>query len=200
MEKVLNQEEIDAMFRAALGRDSQGAASLARGVISDPQLREAIALQRVSGERIGACLQRLACISEHDIASVVATQSGCPVFPTASVQPGCSMLVPCSLIERYRMLPVHVVSQGQRLFVGFCDKVNHPALLAIEQMLGCNIEACVIPEPKLLQGIEYRKHDTNGEIAIGRPRSAAETAHMILSYAQQTATGTLRLQEVEGNI
>ena len=128
-----------------------GLMMLARGVISDPQLREAIDLQRISGERIGACLQRLAPISDEDIASVVATQWGCPVFPADSVQPGCAMLVPCSLIERYRMLPVHLVSQGKRLFVGFCDKVNHTALLAIEQMLGCNTEPCIIAEPKLLQ-------------------------------------------------
>jgi hypothetical protein len=177
-----------------------GLMMLARGIISGPQLREAIDLQRISGERIGACLQRLTCISEDDIASVVATQWGCPVFPAESVQPGCSMLVPCSLIERYRMLPVHLVSQGRSLFVGFCDQVNHTALLAIEQVLGCNTEACIIPEAKLLQGIESRKHDTTGEIAVSRPRSAAETARMILSYAQQTAAGALRLREMEGNI
>jgi hypothetical protein len=177
-----------------------GLMMLSRGVISDPQLREAIDLQRISGERIGACLQRLAPITDDDIASVVATQWGCPVFPADSVQPGCAMLVPCSLIERYRMLPVHLVSQGKRLFVGFCDKVNHTALLAIEQILGCNTEACIIAEPKLLQAIEYRKHDTTGEVAVGRPCSAAETARMILSYAQQTGAGALRLREVEGNI
>jgi hypothetical protein len=177
-----------------------GLMMLNRGVITDPQLREAIELQRISGERIGACLQRLAPISEHDIASVVATQWGCPVFPADSVQPGCALLVPCSLIDRYRMLPVHLVSQGRRLFVGFSDKVNHTALLAVEQMLGCNTEACILPESALLQGIECRKHDTAGEVAMGRPRTAAETARMILSYAQQTAAGTLRLREVEGNI
>jgi hypothetical protein len=177
-----------------------GLMMLARGVISDPQLREAIHMQSISGERIGSCLQRLACISEDDIASVVATQWGCPVFPAESVQPGCSMLVPCSLIERYRMLPVHLVGQGRRLFVGFCDKVNHTALLAIEQMLGCSTEACIVPETTLIQGIEYRKHDTSGEVAVTRPHSAAETARTILSYAQQTAAGALRLREVEGNI
>jgi hypothetical protein len=177
-----------------------GLMMLARGVISDPQLREAVHLQRSSGERIGACLQRLAGVSEEDIASVVATQWGCPLFPAGSMQAGCSMLVPCSLIERYRMLPVHLVSQGKRLFVGFCDKVNHTALLAIEQMLGCNTEACILPEPKLLQGIEHRKHDTTGEVAVSRPGSAAETARMILSYAQQTGSEALRLHEVEGNI
>jgi hypothetical protein len=177
-----------------------GLMMLSRGVISDPQLRDAIRLQRSSGARIGACLQRLGFASSDDIASVVATQWGCPVFPADSVQPGCSMLVPFSLIERYRMLPVHLVSQGLRLFVGFCDTVNHSALIAIEHMLGCSTEACIIPEPKLLQLIESRKHDTAGELAVSRPASAAETARMILSYAQQTGAAELRLRGVEGNI
>jgi hypothetical protein len=177
-----------------------GLMMLGRGVISDPQLREAIRLQRSSGERIGVCLQRLCSISYEEIASVVATQWGCPVFPAESVQSACSMLLPCSLIERYRMSPVHLVSQGRRLFVGFCDKVNHSALIAIEQMLGCETEACILAEPKLIELLDYRKHDTSGEVAVGRPPNAAETAHIILSYALQTACQAIRLCAVEGNI
>lgn len=177
-----------------------GLMMLSRGVISDPQLRDAINIQRSSGERMGVCLQRLCNISYEDIASVVATQWGCPVFPAESVQPACSMLIPYSLIERYRMIPVHLVSQGRRLFVGFCDTVNHTALIAIEHMLGCKTEACIIPEPKLLQLLDYRKRDTSGEAAVHRPPSASETARMILSYAQQTDSQAIRLRAMEGNI
>jgi len=177
-----------------------GLMMLSRGVISDDQLRDAIQMQRSSGDKIGACLQRLSCITPQDIASVVATQWGCPVFPAESVQPGSSMLVPFSLIERYRMSPVHLVSQGRRLFVGFCEKVNHTALIAIERMLGCDTEACIIPEPTLLQISDYRKRDTSGEVVVSRPHSAAETSRMILSYVQQTGTEAIRLYAVEGNI
>jgi hypothetical protein len=177
-----------------------GLMMLARGVISDPQLRDAIAMQRSSGEKIGVCLQRLACISHDDIASAVATQWGCPVFPAESVQPGCSMLVPFNLLERFRMAPVHLVGQGRRLFVGFCDKVNYTALICIQHMLGCETEACIISEPKLRQVLEYRKRDTAGEIAVTRPHSAAETTRMILSYAQQTGAEAIHLREMEGNI
>ncbi len=67
-------------------------------------------------------------------------------------------------------------------------------------MLGCDTEACIIPEPKLLQLFDYRKRDTNGEVAVSRPDSAAETARMILSYAQQTGAEAIRLHAVEGNI
>jgi len=177
-----------------------GLMMLSRGVISDPQLRDAIAMQRSSGEKIGACLQRLGCVSFDEIASVVATQWGCPLFPAESVQPGCSMLVPFSLIERYRMLPVHLVSQGRRLFVGFSDKVNSTALIGLQHMLGCETEACIIAEPKFLQILEYRKRNTTGEIAVTRPDSAAETSRMILSYTQQTGAEAIRLHAMEGNI
>jgi hypothetical protein len=67
-------------------------------------------------------------------------------------------------------------------------------------MLGCDTEACIIPEPKFLQVLEYRKRDTNGEVAVSRPQTAAETARMIRSYAQQTGAEALRLRAVEGNI
>jgi hypothetical protein len=173
---------------------------LARGVITDPQLHAAMQMQRNSGTRIGSCLQRLGFVSPDEIASVVATQWGCPVFPAGSVQQACSMLIPFSLIQRYRMLPVHLVSQGRRLFVGFTDRVNHSALFVLEHMLDCTTEACIIPESKLSQVVEYRKRDTTGEAAITRPKSAAETARIILSYTQQTGASALHMRAVEGNI
>jgi hypothetical protein len=177
-----------------------GLMMLARGVISDLQLRDAMALQHSSGEKIGACLQRLGYVSPEDIASVVATQWGCPVFPSESMHPACSMLIPFSLIERYRMLPVHLVSQGRRLFVGFCDKIDYTALISIEHMLVCKTEACVVMEPRFLQVLDFRKRDTNGEVAVTRPRSAAEAAGMIRSYAQQTGARAIRLRAMEGSI
>ncbi len=191
------EERRPAPIRTAM---PMGLMMLARGVISDPQLRDAIAMQRSSGEKIGACLQRMGCVSYEDIASAIATQWGCPVFPADNVQPGCSMLVPFSLIERFRMTPVHLVSPGRRLFVGFSDKVDRTALIGVQHMLDCETEACIIPEPKFLQVLEYRKRDTTGEVAVSRPHSAAETARMILSYAQQTAAEAIRLRAMEGNI
>jgi hypothetical protein len=191
------EDRTPAPIRTAM---PMGLMMLARGVISDPQLRDAIAMQQNSGEKIGACLQRLGPISNEDIASVVATQWGCPVFPSESVQPACSMLIPLSLVERYRMLPVHLVTQGSRLFVGFCDRIDYTALVSIEHMLARKTEACVILDPKFLQVLEYRKRDTSSEVAVTRPPSAAETARMIRSYAQQTRTNAIRLRAMDGNI
>ncbi len=205
LEAAMEEHLLDCFFethRPAPIRTTMpmGLMMLARGVISDLQLREAIEMQRTSGNKIGTCLQRTGSISYEDIASVVATQWGCPVFPSESVQPGCSMLLPLSLIERYRMLPVHLVSQGQRLFVAFSDEVNHSALISIEQMLGCDTEACIIPEPKLAQVLEYRKRDTAGEVTVGRPKTAAETSRIIRSYAQQTGAQAIRVQAMDGDI
>jgi len=177
-----------------------GLMMLARGVITDLQLREALRLQQSTGERIGDCLKRLGLISEEDIASVVATQCGCPVFPADSVEPACSLLLPFSLVERYCMLPVHLVAQGRRLFVAFCAQVNHSALMAVEQMLGCETEACIVLETKFHQVLDFRKQDTAGEIAVHRPASAQETARIICSYAQQTGAEGLRVRAVEGDI
>lgn len=173
---------------------------LARGTISDLQLRAALDMQQATGERFGACLMRLGSVSSADIASVVATQWGCPVFPADSIQPACSMLLPFSLVERYRMLPVHLVALGRRLFVGFCENVNHTTLIAIEQMLGCQTEACVISEPKFNQVLDYRKLDTSGEVAVTRPGTASEAARMVCSYVQQTAAEAVRVSAIEGNI
>jgi hypothetical protein len=178
-----------------------GLMMLGRGFISDLQLRAALDLQHDTGDQIGNCLIRLGCsISPSDIASVVATQWGCPVFPAESVQSACSMLLPASLEERYRMLPVHLVAAGRRLFVGFCDKVNHSALISVEQMLHCKTEACIIPDSKFEQVLDFRKADLSGEVAVTRPKSVGEACRMICNYVQQTGSDAVRLQAVEGNI
>ena len=56
------------------------------------------------------------------------------------------------------------------------------------------------PSPNFSRLLDYRKRDTTGEVAVSRPDAAAETARMILSYAQQTAAEAIRLRAVEGNI
>ncbi len=173
---------------------------LSRGVISSEQLREALDLHHGSGERIGACLSRMGCVSESDIASVVATQWGCAIFPGANIQPACARAIPSSLAERYRMLPVHYTAHGRKMFVGFCDRVNHSALAAVEGILGCKTEPCIVPERDFMFALEQRKRDTHGEVAVNRPGTAGEVAGMIRSYALQTGAASLRVHATEGNV
>ena len=171
-----------------------GLMMLSRSIISDPQLRDAIHLQRSSGEKIGACLQHLGFVSFEDIASVVATQWGCPVFPGESVEPGCSMLVPLSLSERYRMVPVHLVSQGRRLFVGFCDKVNHTALIASSTCWAAIPRPASFPNPNFSNSSTTASATPPARSPCAVLPAPRETARMILSYAQQTGAEAVRLR------
>ena len=201
LEKLLLTHVIDGQ-RPAPNRTAMplGLMMLARGAINDLQLRDAIQLQRSTGARIGQCLQQLGLISAEEIASAVATQWGCPLFPAESVQAGCSMLVPFSLVERYCMSPVHLVSQGRRLVVAFSERVNHSLLIAIEQTLGCTTEACIVPETMLAEVIDYRKQESAGEVAVRRPERIAEVVRMILNYAHQTQADEIRLNGAESNV
>lgn len=173
---------------------------LSRGIIDSEQLREALEMHHASGERIGACLSRLGCVSEADIASVVATQWGCAIFPAANIHPLCPRAIPASLAERYRMLPVHYTPPGHKMFIGFSDRVNHSALAAVEGILGCKTEPCIVPERDFGSALEQRKRDTSGEVAVNRPASAPEVAGMIRSYALQTGSYSLRVHAIEGNV
>lgn len=198
---------LDAVFPSFQNRPApvrttmpMGLMLLSRGLITNDQLRQALEAHHATGEPIGSCLAALSCVTEADITSVVATQWGCPVFPADSVHPACARLLPFTLAERYRMLPVHLTAGGKRLFVAFCNRVNHSALMAVERMLGCETDACVISELRFKQALEQRKQNTQGEVAVNRPCSPYEVASMIRSYALQTGAGRIQLQTVEGNI
>ena len=173
---------------------------LSRGVIDGEQLREAIEMHHASGERIGACLSRMGCVSEADIASVVATQWGCAIFPGINIQPHCTQAIPSSLADRYRMLPVHFTARGRKMFIGFSDRVNHSALAAVEGILGCKTEPCIVPERDFGFALEQRKRNLHGEVTVNRPGSAGDVARMIRSYALQTGAASLRVQATEGNV
>jgi len=161
---------------------------LGRGAIEDHQLHDAIALHRKTGQRIGACLCSMGAIEDSDVASALSTQWACAVFPTHSIQRGCASLIPAALSRHHEMLPVHFTPASRTLYVAFAHGVDYAALYAVEQMLQCHTEPCVIPDRVIFDEIERRSLACENERALQHPASAAETAHTVLSYAQQSGS------------
>ena len=162
-----------------------GLTLLARGHLSDPQLKTALDEHRSTGVRFGDVVQHLGFATEEQVTSAVAEQWGHPVFPlrTTAETPVC---IPTRLLELSRMLPVHCGKASKRLLLGFADGVDYRVLDAVRRVLGC------APSPCIIAGSEYRRRlesimaQTRGnEVIFEGESSPQEIAHIIRSYAVQ---------------
>lgn len=155
---------------------------LGRGVITDEQLKFALAAQRETGsERLGRLLVSLGVVSAHDVSTALAAQWGCGVFPIErdNRYRDCSQLLPFALIESSRMIPVHYHNSGQLLFVAFAEDIDHTALYSVERQLGARTEPCVITESAMEQALDdIRTRARPSEIVfetLWDPREIART-------------------------
>jgi hypothetical protein len=162
---------------------------LSRGTISDEQLKQALLLQRTKGGgKIGKFLQEIEAASEQDITDVLAAQWGCPTYPLAKAREflQCASLLPLTLLEAGRMLPVHYLPPQQTLFMAFVDGVDRTVLYAIEQMLHVRTVPCIVSESDLSCALEsFRPLASVPTAVFESPSSPLEMARTTRSYAWQ---------------
>jgi type II secretion system (T2SS) protein E len=130
---------------------------LGRGVITNEQLKSALAAQRQSGAgRLGRLLVNSGAVTAQDISAALAAQWGCGIFPIESskLYRDCSQLLPLALLESSRMIPVHYHDASQMMFVAFADDIDHTALYSVERQLGARTEPCVITESAMEEALE----------------------------------------------
>jgi hypothetical protein len=180
----------------ALSRMPLGLLLLGQGVIRDDELRSAIALHKRTGRRIGACLCSMGATTESDVASALSKQWACALFPVHSIQRGCASLIPAAILRRHEMLPVHFTAASRTLYIAFAHGIDYAALYAIEQMLECHTEPCIIPDRVILEGIETRCTASENERTLRYPASALEVAHIAVSYAKQCGADELNYVSV----
>ena len=186
---------------------------LSRGTITDVQLKRALSLQReAGGARIGKFLQDIGAATEQDIAAGLAAQWGCPVYPLEDSPESVhhASLLPVTLLEAGRMLPVHVLRAPQTLYLAFVEGIDRNALYAVERMLGLRTVPCIVSESAYLAVLEELNNlgDTQTTVFESRfePREMARTTR---SYALRVGASEIwmvrsgrfvwvRLQTLEG--
>jgi hypothetical protein len=160
-----------------------------RGTISPEQLREALRLQRAAGGgRLGDLFRQMGSVDEQQLIAALAQQWGCPVFPLEHQTPHPSWvgLVPLSLLESARTVPVHASPNARLLHLCFGDRLDHPLLYAIEHMLGCRTVACVASEAKIAGFLgQLRRQAQRVETCFDTVRDPREMTSVICNYATE---------------
>jgi len=173
-----------------------GLLMLSRGLLSNGQLQAALEAQQASGRhRLGEWLEMLGFATEQQVTTTLGLQWACPVLAWKTPRDsGCGRMLPYRLLERFRMLPVQFVAATRIFYVAFCDGIDYTALYAIEQMLDCRTEACLISRSSMDRELERMGHEARaGDLLFESWHDPAAMAHITCSYALRLGAEQVRI-------
>ncbi len=167
---------------------------LRQGCITEEQLRTALEAQRVAGKgRIGAWLMRQCNLPEERVTRALAMQWGCPILPVTIHHPeSVATLIPRLFLDSFGLLPIRVAS-GRILYLGFEDRLDAAATLAISRMTGLRVETGVVPATQYL-----RAHERMMDAAY--PKTVLMEATTALSAADKLTAAIERVRPHEARL
>ena len=172
-----------------------GLVLLSQGAIDKTQLASALNSQRNSGNgRIGDWLLSMGAVDEQQITKALGEQHCCPVLKSARLCPEFAQWIPFQVLERHGVVPVHYAERTRTLYLAFSERVDRSLLYAIEQILSCRAEACVVPEREMKVQMEAaRCVPRPAEVLFEAEQSPSEIARISRSYAVQFQSSEARL-------
>jgi hypothetical protein len=121
-----------------------GLAMLAKGYLTEKQLRFATAQSRMRGEELEVALVRLGLANEWQLTAARAAQWGVPVLGKDRIGHRVEADIPVTLLRAYWAAPLHYSAAAKRLILGFVYRVEHSLLNSLEEITGCRAEPCFI--------------------------------------------------------
>lgn len=165
-------------------RLSLGLAMLAKGYLSEEQLRLASERSQWTGDDMETTLLQLGLADEKRLAGARAAQWGYPVFVQDRGGQVVAADLPRSVLESFAAVPLHYSLSPRRLVLGFVHRVEHSLLQSIEQVTGFRPEPCFITPTELEEQtgrvVPFPDYE---EIVVEDPGSPAQMARSLGSVA-----------------
>jgi hypothetical protein len=195
VEILRRERSVPRLELAQSHRVPLGLLLLSRQQLTAAQLKSTLEAQRGAGSgKIGEWLLQLGFVSEAQVTTALARQWSCPVLRTGVETLGAARFtgIPLLLLEALQMIPVEFVKSTSTLLVAFSNGIDYTALYAVEQMLGCHTQPCVVSPAALQRGLQaLAQRHTAGDVVFDGVQNGVECAHIIGSY-----TANIRAQEI----
>ena len=112
------------------------------GVITELQLKAALAEQQQWGGKLGDILVRMEFLTEEVLVRALSKQTGIPRADlTGEGDKGALMLVPAESAEEFGLVPISLKDEGRALAVAMSDPLNIHVTDHLRSLTGCRIEA-----------------------------------------------------------
>src|SRR5512136_861578 len=127
---------------------------LKAGLITQPQLQEALEAQKKGGGKLGFNLVKLGFVKEDDITQLLSDQYGVPSINLRhfEIDESVITLIPSEVAQKYLVLPVN--RTGATLTIAMADPTNVFAMDDIRFMTGYTVEPVVASEIAIREAIE----------------------------------------------
>jgi DNA-binding response OmpR family regulator len=137
----------------AVPRKELGEILLEADLVSEGQLKEALALQRTFGERLASILVRQKILTEKFAVTYLGRQLGVPSIDLsrAEIDLGLLDVIPLELCERHLLFPVKV--EATRLQLAMSDPMDHVLVSEIEFKTGVRLAPMIALESSIKNAI-----------------------------------------------
>jgi len=167
-------------------------------IITEEQLKQALALQKREGGRLGTNLVKLGYVTEDKLVTFLSKQFGVPAINLSNykIDPAVLKLIPQEMAKKYMIMPVARV--GATLTIAMADPSNVFAIDDVKFMTGYNVEVAVTSESTLLSAIAEYYGGKGGAVVT---KTAQETSTTDTSKILQAKDYTLEdMEEAGGEI
>ncbi|MBI4690972.1 MAG: type IV-A pilus assembly ATPase PilB [Nitrospirae bacterium] len=162
----------------------------ASGVITEAQLKEALALQKKGGGRLGTNLVKLGHITEDKLAAFLSKQYGVSAMNLSDykIDPSVLKLIPADMAKKYMIMPVARV--GATLTIAMADPSNVFAIDDVKFMTGYNVEVVIATESALIDTITTYYGGKGEGLIAARLQSQAAAKGIKLEAKDYTLSDT----------
>ena len=166
-------------------------------LITDDQLKRALASQRKDGGRLGSNLVKLGFIDEDKLISFLSKQYGIPAvnLQEMDIDPGVCKLIPSDVVQKYQIMPIN--RTGATITIAMVDPSNVFALDDVKFMTGYNVEPVVASEAAIKASIN-KYYDSAEAIqdVMASLKEGDENVDLVMEEEEEVNLGDLK-QAVE---
>src|SRR5207244_11667510 len=157
------------------------------GLITQPQIDQALSEQKRTGEKLGEILVRLRLITEDRLVHFLSRHYGIPevAFPER-IAPETIAVIPSRIARKYGVVPIGRTLGSVTLAVG--DPTNLSALDDVAFMTGLKVVATIASPSIIRQAIERYYGTASAAPTAAGMRSAAQTQAATGEFVARQAT------------
>ena len=126
---------------------------LSAGLVTRPQLDEAVAIQNSTGQRLGQALVSLGHISPAALLQVLCSEAGIPYLNESALHPQADVvgLFPADLAQAHAAVPLRI--EGRHLIVAMADPFDLLAIRELTRAAGRSVRVVGAPREAVLDAI-----------------------------------------------
>ncbi len=165
-----------------------------KGLLSQQQIEQALAIQRTSGERFGRILVRQGWITENDLLDALSERFGIPrlrQIDAYAIDPAVVKLIPVEMAQRYNVIPLFRVDD--LLTIAISDPLDVGAVDAVRFHTRLNVQEVLASEAEIAAAI---KKYFRGDGSLERIISSVEE-NMVLEIEEEADLDETRIDATD---